>query len=114
MLPVEGRGAQQNLRQAEERLEAQLAGLVDSIDAGVLFLDADGRILLASDRLASIFGLESRLLEFGTIDALIVALACHFLRPAETAARWREPLGFLHATCIRACRSNLSPPEFST
>ena len=33
---------------------------------------------------------RSRLLEFGTIDALIGSLAYHFLRPAETAARWRE------------------------
>lgn len=91
MRPVEGRGAQQNLREAQERLEAQLAGLVGSIDAGVLILDADGRILTASERLAAIFGLEPRcLLEFGTIDALIGSLAYHFLRPAETAARWRE------------------------
>jgi two-component system NtrC family sensor kinase len=91
MRPVEGRGARQNPREAEERLEAQLAGLVESLDAGVLFLDAHGQILLANDRLASIFGLESRrLLEFGAIDALIGSLAHHFLRPAETAARWRE------------------------
>ncbi|HXC33149.1 MAG TPA: ATP-binding protein [Verrucomicrobiae bacterium] len=91
MRPVEDRSAPQNLREAEERLEAELAGLVDSLDAGVLFLDADGQILLANDRLAAIFGLEShRLLEFGTIDALIGNLDHHFLRPAETAARWRE------------------------
>ena len=94
MRPVEGRGAQQrrqSLGEAEERLEAQLAGLVGSIDAGVLILDADGRILTASERLAAIFGLEPRrLLEFGAIDALIGTLAYHFLRPAETAARWRE------------------------
>jgi two-component system NtrC family sensor kinase len=68
-----------------------MAGLLDSIESGVLLLDADGKIRIASDRLAAIFGLESRrLLEFGTIDALIGSLTYHFLRPAETAARWRE------------------------
>jgi PAS domain S-box-containing protein len=78
----------------KERLKAQMADLVDSIESGVLLADGDGRILLASDRLAAIFGLESRrLLEFGTIHALIDGLAHQFVRPAETAARWREHLG---------------------
>ncbi len=91
LIQVEDQRAQETLREAEERLEAEMAGLLDSIESGVLLLDADGRILMASDRLAAIFGFESRrLLEFGTIDALIASLAYHFLRPAETAARWRE------------------------
>jgi two-component system NtrC family sensor kinase len=35
--------------------------------------------------------LESRrLLEFGTLEALIASLTQNFLRPAETAARWRD------------------------
>ena len=80
-------------RETEERLEAEMAGLLASIESGVLLLDADGRILLASDRLAAIFGIEShRLREFGTIQALIDSLAYQFERPAETAARWREHL----------------------
>jgi len=88
---VEDKGAQESLREAEERLKAEMAGLLDSIESGVLLLDADGRIRMASDRLAAIFGFESRrLLEFGTMDALIGSVAYHFLRPAETAARWRE------------------------
>ena len=67
---------------SEERLEAEMAGLLDSIESGVLLLDADGRIRMASDRLAAIFGLDSRrLLEFGTIDALIDSLAHPFRRP---------------------------------
>jgi two-component system NtrC family sensor kinase len=91
LIQVEDQEAQETLREAEERLEAEMAGLLDSIDSGVLLLDADGKILMASERLAAIFGFESqRLLEFGTIDALIGSLAYHFLRPAETAARWRE------------------------
>ena len=91
LIQVEDQGGQQTLREAEERLKAEMAGLLDSIESGVLLLDADGRILMASDRLAAIFGFESRrLLEFGTMDALIGSLAYHFLRPAETAARWRE------------------------
>ena len=78
-------------REAEERLEVEMACLLDSIESGVLLLDAGGKIRMATDRLAAIFGLESRrLLEFGTIDALIGSLTYHFLRPAETAARWRE------------------------
>ena len=50
----------ETLREAEERLEAEMAGLLDSIESGVLLLDADGQILMASDRLAAIFGFESR------------------------------------------------------
>ncbi len=91
LIQVADQGAQQTLRESEERLEAEMAGLLDSIESGVLLLDADGRILMASDRLAAIFGFESRrLMEFGNIHALIESLAYHFLRPAETAARWRE------------------------
>lgn len=86
-----GQSSQQAPNEAEERLRAEMAGLLDSIESGVLILDEDGRIRMASDRLAVIFGFESRrLVEFGTIDALIASLAYHFLRPAETAARWRE------------------------
>jgi signal transduction histidine kinase/FixJ family two-component response regulator len=91
LIHVENQGEQETLRETEERLEAEMAGLLDSIESGVLLLDGNGQILLASDRLGAIFGLESRrLLEFGTIDALIGSLAYHFLRPAETAGRWRE------------------------
>jgi PAS domain S-box-containing protein len=91
LIQVEDQEAQETLREAEERLEAQMASLLDSIESGVLLLDAGGKILMASERLAAIFGFESqRLLEFGTIDALIGSLAYHFLRPAETVARWRE------------------------
>lgn len=74
-----------------ERLEAELAGLVDSIDSGVLLLDADGNIRTASERFGDIFAIEwRRLLEFRTIDRLIDGLASQFSRPAETTARWRE------------------------
>ena len=87
----QNQGSQQTLREEKERLETEVAGLVDSIESGVLLLDADGRILIASDRLGGIFGFESRRLqESRTIEALIDRLTYHFLRPAETAARWRE------------------------
>ena len=83
--------ASATLRESEERLEAEMSGLLDSIESGVLLLDADGRIRTASDRLAAILGIEARrLVEFGTMDALIDSLAYQFHRPAETAARWRE------------------------
>jgi signal transduction histidine kinase/CheY-like chemotaxis protein len=91
LVRLDDQEAQETLHEAEERLEAEMAGLLDSIESGVLLLDADGQIRMASQRLAAIFGFESqRLLEFGTIDALIGSLAYHFLHPAETAARWRE------------------------
>ena len=84
-------GSRQAQHEERERRAAEMASLLDSIESGVLIFDADGRIRLASDRLAAIFGLESRRLTgFGTIDALTGCLACHFLRPAETTARWRE------------------------
>ena len=91
LIHIEDQGAQETLREAAERLEAEMAGLLDSIESGVLLLDADGRILMASDRLAAIFGFESRrIMELGTIDGLIDSLSYHFLRAPETAARWRE------------------------
>jgi two-component system NtrC family sensor kinase len=77
--------------EAEERLQAEMSGLLASIESGVLIFDADGRILLASERLAAIFGIESRhILEMGTIDTLIDNLSYYFARPVETAIRWRE------------------------
>ena len=91
LIQIDDQEAQQTLRESEERLEAEMAGLLDSIESGVLLLDADGRILMASDRLAAIFGFESRrLMDFRTIDTLIDSLTYHFIRPAETAARWRD------------------------
>jgi len=88
---VEDEGSQQTLRDSEQRLHAEMTGLLNSIESGVLLLDADGRVRMASDRLASIFGMDSRRFsELGTIDALIDSLSYLFLRPAETAARWHE------------------------
>ena len=91
VVAFEDRDAERTRREAEERFEAQMGGLLDSIESGVLLADAGGRILLASDRLAAIFGLEPRrFAEFKSIQALIDSLAQQFLRPAETAARWRD------------------------
>ena len=46
---------------------------------------------MVSDRLGAILGVEARrLLELGTIEALMDSLASQFSRPAETVARWRE------------------------
>jgi PAS domain-containing protein len=80
------------LAQLEEegRREAEMLGLMDSIDSGVLLLDAVGNIRGVSDRFAQIMGLDARsLVELGTIDALIDSLAGRFNHPAEAAARWR-------------------------
>ena len=91
LIEVQEQGVRPTQREAEERMEAEIAGLLDSIESGVLLLDADRHILKVSERLAAIFGLESRrLLELGTVDALIDSLAGHLLRPVETTARWRE------------------------
>ena len=91
LIHLEDRGAQQAQREAEERAEVQLAGILDSIESGVLLADSSGRIVVASAWLASILGMESRRLgEFVTIHALMDGLQNNFLRPVETAARWRE------------------------
>jgi signal transduction histidine kinase/CheY-like chemotaxis protein len=77
--------------QAEVILNAEMLGLMDSIDYGVLLLDAVGKIRVVSDRFAQIMGLQARsLLELGTIDVLFDYLAGRFSHPAEAAARWRE------------------------
>ncbi len=91
LIYLEEQRTPQTSREAQERLESEMAGLLASIESGVLILDAEGRILVASERLAAIFGIEQpHMLEFGTIDALIDSLAYHFARPAETVERWRE------------------------
>jgi len=73
------------------RVKVEMLGVLDSIDSGVLILDAAGNIRVVSDRFAQIVGAEARcLLELGTIDALIESLAGRFTHPGETAARWRE------------------------
>jgi len=91
LIHFEEMGAAHASQDAQVRLEAEMAGLLASIESGVLLLDADGRILKASERLAAIFGIESgRITEFGTIHSLIDSLAYQFARPAETAARWHE------------------------
>jgi PAS domain S-box-containing protein len=88
---IAGESTGQMPRQSRELLEIELAGLLESIESGVLLLDAHGQILIGSDRLAAIFGMEPRrLVEFGSIEALIGGLAYHFLYPAETVERWRE------------------------
>jgi signal transduction histidine kinase/FixJ family two-component response regulator len=91
VIHVEQPRTRQISHEAEERLQAEMAGLLASIESGVLIFDADGRILMASDRLAAIFGMESRhILEIGTIHGLIDNLSYYFARPVETATRWRE------------------------
>lgn len=91
LIHFENQDIQQALRASEQRLEAEMVGLTDSIESGVLLLDADGNIRMLSDRLAVILGIEARrLFELGTADALMDALAIQFSRPAETVARWRE------------------------
>ena len=91
LVHFENQDEQQARREAEERLEAEMAGLMDSIESGILLLDTDGNIRMASDRLAAIMGFEARrLFELGTIEALMESVANQFSRPAETVARWRE------------------------
>jgi len=69
-------------------LDAEILGLMDSIDYGVLLLDAAGKIRMASDRFAQIMGLQARtILDFGTIDVLIGNIAGRCSHPAEAAAR---------------------------
>ena len=87
LLHFENQDEQQAIREAEGRLEAEMAGLMDSIESGVLLLDSAGNIRMVSDRLAAIMGCEARrLFELGTIDALMDTLANQFSRPAKP---WR-------------------------
>jgi signal transduction histidine kinase/CheY-like chemotaxis protein len=93
LIHVEQPKSRQVSHEAEERLQAEMSGLLASIESGVLIFDTAGRILLASERLAAIFGMESRhMMELGTIHALIDHLSYYFVRPAETAMRWRDQI----------------------
>jgi signal transduction histidine kinase/CheY-like chemotaxis protein len=91
LVHFENQEEQQSLREADGRLETVIAGLIDSIESGVLLFDAAGNIRMVSDRFATIMGGEARrLFELGTIEALMDRLANQFSRPVETMARWRE------------------------
>jgi signal transduction histidine kinase/ActR/RegA family two-component response regulator len=80
-------------KEAEDRLEAELRGLMDSIESGVLLVDTDGIICAASDRLAQILNIEGKpLMEMGTVKAMVESLAPRLKRPEETAARWLQRL----------------------
>jgi signal transduction histidine kinase/ActR/RegA family two-component response regulator len=75
------------------RMEAEMSGLLDSIDFGVLLLEANGKIRVVSDRLAEILGMDARhCSEMANIEVLVGALRPRLSRPAETVARWREHL----------------------
>jgi signal transduction histidine kinase/FixJ family two-component response regulator len=91
LIYFEDHGSREAQLEEVGRLKVEMLGVMDSIDSGVLMLDAAGNIRLVSDRFAQIVGLEARsLLELGTIDALIDSLAGRFTHPGETAVRWRE------------------------
>ena len=91
VIALEDRETRQAQVDTETRLETEIAGLLDSIESGVLVLDESGNIRLVSDRLAAILGFETRRLqEMGNIESLIDHVVGQFSRPAETAARWRE------------------------
>jgi PAS domain-containing protein len=88
---IENHDEQQAQREAEGRIEAEMAGVLDSIESGILLLDAAGNIRMVNKRLGSIMGAETRwLAELGSMEGLMDRLASHFSRPAETVARWRE------------------------
>src|ERR1700690_2977273 len=75
----------------EPGLDVALAGIMDSIDSGILLLDAGGCVRVGSDRFAQIMGGEARaMMELGMTEALIESLAGRFSHPAEATARWRE------------------------
>ena len=91
LVHLEDFGSRKAQLEEEAILDAEMTGLTDAIDYGVLLLDAAGKIRIVSDRFAQIMGLHARsLCELGSIDALIENLAERFSHPAEAAARWRE------------------------
>jgi signal transduction histidine kinase/ActR/RegA family two-component response regulator len=91
LIYLEDHGSREAHLEEVGRQKVEMLGVMDSIDTGVLILDAAGNIRVVSDRFAQIVGVEARhLLELGTIDALIDSLAGRFTNAGETAARWRE------------------------
>jgi two-component system NtrC family sensor kinase len=91
VIHVEQTDARIEVNEAEVRLRAEFNGLIASIESGVLIYGADGNIVMASERLAAIFGMESRqMLEFRNIHVLIDTLSYYLSRPEEMAEQWRE------------------------
>ena len=92
LIQIENHEEQQAQREAEGRIEAEMAGVLDSIDSGILVLDTAGNIRTVSERLGIIMGSRRRAAcsSLGTIEALMDSLTNQFSRPVETVARWRE------------------------
>jgi signal transduction histidine kinase/CheY-like chemotaxis protein len=78
----------------EDRAAAELSGLLDSLDSGVLLFDASGRIRAANDRFAQMMSLDARATrEMGEFENLVESLSPRFTNPAGFGARWRERAG---------------------
>ena len=78
-------------QQRAERVEAELLGVLDSVDSGVVLFDETGRIRLVNDRFAQLMGLDPRrIAELGWFDALAEEVAGHLRDAQAFAERWRE------------------------
>jgi len=84
-LVEEGRGHRGRIQ------EHWLGALVDSLESGVLLVEARGGVRLASPRLAPLFGLDPvRLAALATFDQLLAAVRPNFRDARGAEARWRE------------------------
>ena len=71
-----------------KQTQAELCSVLDAVQAGILLVDANGRIRRANSRLGMLFGLETRLLgTLETFDDLARAIEPRF----RTASSYRAP-----------------------
>ena len=70
--------------------EAELRAVLESVDAGILMLDRNGRVRFSSLRFGQFFGLDRRELEkIRNADELETLLADRFRNPSSFGAPWR-------------------------
>src|SRR5579871_4696384 len=81
------------VERAESKLrhaEAELRGLLESVDAGIVIFDCVGRVRLSSVRFGQFFGLDRRQLEkICNADQLDALVADRFRDPEAFGAPWR-------------------------
>src|SRR5947209_6887812 len=68
-----------------------LAAVFESVDCGIMFFGADGKLQFVNSRLSAIFHIDPTLLgNLENFDAVVNELAPNLAAPAIQAAQWRH------------------------
>jgi len=88
-LCLEDATASERAERSGKQVESELFAVLDSVDSGILLLDATGCVRLANGRLAQLFDLDARLItELTDFESLVGAVQDRFRDPQAATRRW--------------------------